>query len=155
KDQSSAVASASQSLKSTHPVVLGITGTGGAGKSSLIDELLHRLLHVFPDRKVGVLCVDPTKKKTDGALLGDRIRMNSLSMDNAFMRSLASRGSGKEVSDSLPKAIELARSLDFDFIIAETSGIGQSSSAITEVSDISLYVMTSEFGAQSQLEKID
>lgn len=135
--------------------ILGITGTGGAGKSSLIDELLHRILHVYPNKRVGVFCVDPTKRKTGGALLGDRIRMNALANDRTFMRSLASRGSGAEISQSLPKVLDFAKTLDFDLIIAETSGIGQSSSAIAELSDLSLYVMTSEFGAQSQLEKID
>ncbi len=137
------------------PLVLGITGTGGAGKSSIIDELLHRLLHVYPDKKIGVFCVDPSKRKTGGALLGDRIRMNALTNARTYMRSLASRGSGQEVSVSLPKVLEFAKNLDFDLIIAETSGIGQSGSAITELCDLSLYVMTSEFGAQSQLEKID
>jgi isobutyryl-CoA mutase len=136
-------------------LVLGITGTGGAGKSSLIDELLQRYLNAFPDKKIAVVCVDPTKRKTGGALLGDRIRMNSLQRKNVFMRSLASRGSGNEVAKSLPLTLQALKKLDFDFIIAETSGIGQASTAITEVSDLSLYVMTSEFGAQSQLEKID
>lgn len=135
--------------------IIGITGTGGAGKSSLIDEVLHRILHVYPDKRIGVFCVDPSKRKTGGALLGDRIRMNALSNGRTFMRSLASRGSGQEVSVTLPKILDLAKQLDFDLIIAETSGIGQSSSAITEICDHSLYVMTSEFGAQSQLEKID
>lgn len=135
--------------------ILGITGTGGAGKSSLIDELLHRILHVYPNKRVGVFCVDPTKRKTGGALLGDRIRMNALTSDRTFMRSLASRGSGAEISQSLPRVLDFVKTLDFDLIIAETSGIGQSSSAIAELSDLSLYVMTSEFGAQSQLEKID
>ncbi|GIL18338.1 MAG: Fused isobutyryl-CoA mutase [Oligoflexia bacterium] len=135
--------------------VLGITGTGGAGKSSLIDELTQRFLNTYPNKKIGVVCVDPSKKKTGGSLLGDRIRMNSLSRDRVYMRSLASRGSGKEISQSLPQILEFMKSLDFDFIIAETSGIGQGNMAITEVSDLSMYVMTSDFGAQSQLEKID
>lgn len=137
------------------PLVLGITGTGGAGKSSLIDELLQRFLNAYPDKKLAVVCVDPSKKKTGGALLGDRIRMNSLQRKNVFMRSLASRGSGNEIAKSLPLTLQTLKNYDFDFIIAETSGIGQASMAITEVSDMSLYVMTSEFGAQSQLEKID
>jgi methylmalonyl-CoA mutase len=139
----------------TPALVLGITGTGGAGKSSLIDELLQRYLNAFLDKKIAVVCVDPTKRKTGGALLGDRIRMNSLQRKNVFMRSLASRGSGNEVAKSLPLTLQTLKNFDFDFIIAETSGIGQASTAITEVSDLSLYVMTSEFGAQSQLEKID
>lgn len=137
------------------PPVLGVTGTGGAGKSSLIDEITQRFLNVFPELKIAVVCVDPSKKKTGGALLGDRIRMNSLSRPNTFMRSLASRGSGNEISGQLPQTLNLLKKMDFDFIIAESSGIGQANVAITDVSDYSLYVMTSEFGAQSQLEKID
>lgn len=136
-------------------LVLGITGTGGAGKSSLIDELIQRFLNAYPYKMVAAVCVDPSKRKTGGSLLGDRIRMNSLSRDRVFMRSLASRGSGKEIADRLPAVLETLKTLDFDLIIAETSGIGQGNVAITEVSDLSLYVMTSDFGAQSQLEKID
>ena len=137
------------------PLILGVTGTGGAGKSSLVDELLHRFLNVFEGIRIGVICVDPTKKKTGGALLGDRIRMNALSRPGVFMRSLASRGSGHEISDALPVVLGELKQLSFDLIIAESSGIGQAASKIVEVSDLSLYVMTSEFGAQSQLEKID
>lgn len=137
------------------PPVLGITGTGGAGKSSLIDELLQRFLNTFPDKKIAVVCVDPSKKKTGGGLLGDRIRMNSLQRPNVYMRSLASRGSGSEIAKSLPLVLQELKKYKFDFIIAETSGIGQANTAITEFVDMSLYVMTSEFGAQSQLEKID
>lgn len=141
--------------KGPPPLVLGITGTGGAGKSSLIDEMVQRFLNLYPERKIAVLCVDPSKRKTGGSLLGDRIRMNSLSRYGVYMRSVASRGSGREISGALPQLIEATRALDFDLIIAETSGIGQGNLAITEVSDLSLYVMTSDFGAQSQLEKID
>lgn len=137
------------------PLVLGITGTGGAGKSSLIDELAQRFLNAFPGKKLGIVCVDPSKRKTGGSLLGDRIRMNSLSRPNIYMRSVASRGSGKEIASTLPDILNFMRQLDFDFVIAETSGIGQGNMAITEVSDLSMYVMTSDFGAQSQLEKID
>ncbi len=137
------------------PLVLGITGTGGAGKSSLIDELVQRYLNAYPDKKIAVVCVDPSKRKTGGSLLGDRIRMNSLSRTKVYMRSVASRGSGREIASSLPDILKFVRQLDFDFIIAETSGIGQGNMAITEVSDMSMYVMTSDFGAQSQLEKID
>lgn len=137
------------------PLVLGITGTGGAGKSSLIDELVLRFLEAYPEVKIGILCVDPSKRKTGGSLLGDRIRMNSLSRSRVFMRSVASRGSGKEISEALPSMLEFCKTLNFDLLIAETSGIGQGNMAITEMSDVSLYVMTSEFGAQSQLEKID
>lgn len=142
--------------KSAQPLVLGVTGTGGAGKSSLVDELLTRFLNFFPDIRVGVVCVDPTKRKTGGGLLGDRIRMNALSRSGVYMRSLASRGSGNEIAKTLPNVLDFSKSLDFDLLIAETSGIGQGGgTAITEISDLSLYVMTSEFGAQSQLEKID
>ena len=141
--------------QSGNPPVLGVTGTGGAGKSSLVDELVLRVRHYFPDKKVGILCVDPTKRKTGGALLGDRIRMNSLSQEGVYMRSLASRGSGSEIAQSLPDALAFCKNLNFDLLIAETSGIGQASSKILEICDHSLYVMTSEFGAQSQLEKID
>ena len=137
------------------PVVVGFTGTGGAGKSSLVDELLQRLLNAYPTLKIGVVCVDPSKRKTGGALLGDRIRMNALSRSGAFMRSVASRGSGSEIAESLPRMLKFMKTLDFDLLIAETSGIGQAQNAITEICDLSLYVMTSEFGAQSQLEKID
>jgi methylmalonyl-CoA mutase len=137
------------------PLVLGLTGTGGAGKSSLVDELLQRFLNAYPNVRIGVVCVDPSKRKTGGALLGDRIRMNSLSRNGAFMRSVASRGSGSEIAQALPKMLDYMKTLDFDLLIAETSGIGQAQNAITEISDLSLYVMTSEFGAQSQLEKID
>lgn len=136
-------------------LVLGITGTGGAGKSSLIDEIAQRFLNTYPDKKIAIVCVDPSKRKTGGSLLGDRIRMNSLSRDRIYMRSLASRGSGREIAQALPGVLDFLKQLDFDLIIAETSGIGQGNMAITEVSDLSMYVMTSDFGAQSQLEKID
>jgi methylmalonyl-CoA mutase len=141
--------------KGPTPLVLGITGTGGAGKSSLIDEIVQRFLNLYPDKKIAVVCVDPSKKKTGGSLLGDRIRMNSLSRPRVYMRSVASRGSGREIASSLPDILKFCKGLDFDLIIAETSGIGQGNMAITEVSDLSMYVMTSDFGAQSQLEKID
>jgi len=135
--------------------VIGFTGTGGAGKSSLLDELMLRIMRDNPDKKVCLLCVDPTRKRTGGALLGDRIRMNALSNNNLFMRSLASRGSGSEISANLDRAIEAAKAVGFDLIFCETSGIGQGSDAITTVSDHSLYVMTAEFGAHTQLEKIE
>ncbi len=141
--------------KNKTPKVLGITGTGGAGKSSLIDELAQRFLNCYPGKKLGIVCVDPSKRKTGGSLLGDRIRMNSLSRPNIYMRSVASRGSGKEIANTLPAILEFMKQLDFDLIIAETSGIGQGNMAIIELSDLSMYVMTSDFGAQSQLEKID
>lgn len=143
------------SQKGKVPVVLGVTGTGGAGKSSLVDELLQRFLNAWPNINIGVFCIDPSKKKTGGGLLGDRIRMNSLMRQGIFMRSMASRGSGNELAGALPTVLAEVKKLAFDLIIVETSGIGQSSAAITSVSDLSLYVMTSEFGAPSQLEKID
>lgn len=146
---------ASFARKAKAPLILGITGTGGAGKSSLIDELAQRFLNAYPNKRLAVVCVDPSKRKTGGSLLGDRIRMNSLSRPNIYMRSVASRGSGKEIANTLPDILNFIKQLDFDFIIAETSGIGQGNMAITEVSDLSMYVMTSDFGAQSQLEKID
>ncbi len=135
--------------------VIGFTGTGGAGKSSLLDELMLRILRDNPNKKICLLCVDPTRKRTGGALLGDRIRMNSLSNNNLFMRSLASRGSGSEISTNLDRAIAAAKAVGFDLIFCETSGIGQGSDAITTVADHSLYVMTAEFGAHTQLEKIE
>ena len=135
--------------------VIGFTGTGGAGKSSLLDELMLRIQRDNPGKKVCLLCVDPTRKRTGGALLGDRIRMNSLSNNDLYMRSLASRGSGSEISANLDRAIEVAKAVGFDLIFCETSGIGQGSDAITTVADHSLYVMTAEFGAHTQLEKIE
>ncbi|MDC0055929.1 methylmalonyl-CoA mutase family protein [Deltaproteobacteria bacterium] len=135
--------------------VIGFTGTGGAGKSSLLDELMLRIQRDNPELKVCLLCVDPTRKRTGGALLGDRIRMNSLSNNNLFMRSLASRGSGSEISTNLDRAIDVAKAVGFDLIFCETSGIGQGSDAITSVADHSIYVMTAEFGAHTQLEKIE
>ncbi|MEZ4741086.1 MAG: methylmalonyl-CoA mutase family protein [Bdellovibrionota bacterium] len=135
--------------------VLGITGTGGAGKSSLVDEILMRFLFDFPDIKIALLCIDPSKKKTGGALLGDRIRVNSCINPRIYLRSFASRNSGRELATVTKNAVNLLRSQDFDFIIVETSGIGQGDTGILDVSDISLYVMTPEYGAPTQLEKID
>ncbi|OGR16741.1 MAG: methylmalonyl-CoA mutase [Desulfobacterales bacterium GWB2_56_26] len=139
-----------------NPPVIGITGTGGAGKSSLTDEVIVRFLHDLKDIHIAVICCDPSRKKTGGALLGDRIRMNSLgNSDRVYMRSLATRDSASEISEALPEAILVAKAAGFDLIIAETAGIGQGDSKITEIADISIYVMTSEYGAPSQLEKID
>ncbi|MFH1887240.1 MAG: fused isobutyryl-CoA mutase/GTPase IcmF, partial [Pseudomonadota bacterium] len=135
--------------------VVGITGSGGAGKSSLTDELLLRLLMDFPDLRVGVVCTDPSRKKTGGALLGDRIRMNSLSGSRVYMRSLATRRSATELSTAVAEAVEVLKAADFDLIIAETAGIGQGDTAIVELVDVAVYVMTAEFGAATQLEKID
>ncbi|DAC62254.1 MAG TPA: hypothetical protein D7I10_04390, partial [Candidatus Poseidoniales archaeon] len=139
----------------TRVPVIGFTGTGGAGKSSLLDELMRRITTQNPQLNVALLCTDPTRKRTGGALLGDRIRMNTLVSDRLFMRSLASRASGKELSEKTREAIEVCQAVGYDLIFVETSGIGQGSDAITDVSDLSLYVMTSEFGAHTQLEKIE
>ena len=135
--------------------VIGLTGTGGAGKSSLTDELMLRIQRDNPGTKIALLATDPTRKRTGGALLGDRIRMNSLSDDNLFMRSFASRNSGREIADCIGRSIEVCKAVGFDLVIVETSGIGQGNDAITEVADISLYVTTREYGAPSQLEKLE
>ena len=141
-------------VEKTIPVV-GVTGTGGSGKSSLVDELVRRYIEDFPERRVAILSVDPTKKRTGGALLGDRIRVNSLGSGRVYMRSMATRGSGREISEALDEAIAICKAAGFDLIICETSGIGQADSAIVELSDLSIYVMTPEYGAQTQLEKIE
>ncbi len=135
--------------------VLGITGTGGAGKSSLVDELVRRFVIDFADKKIAIVSVDPSKRKTGGALLGDRIRMNSINHENVYMRSLATRQSNLALSKYVKEAVNILKAADFDLIILETSGIGQSDTEITEHSDVSLYVMTPEYGAATQLEKID
>ncbi len=135
--------------------VLGITGTGGAGKSSLIDEVLLRFHRHYEGKKVALISVDPTKKKTQGALLGDRIRLGSSSFDNFYIRSLATRDSSTELSPGIQKTVSFLKSLDFDLIIVETSGIGQASDEITKVADKCIYVMTPEYGAATQLEKIE
>jgi methylmalonyl-CoA mutase len=139
-----------------NPPVVGITGTGGAGKSSLTDEIIVRFLHDFKDMNIAVICCDPSRRKTGGALLGDRIRMNAITnSERVYMRSMATRDSAFEVSEALAEAIMVAKGAGFDLIIAETAGIGQGDSKITDLADVSLYVMTSDFGAPSQLEKID
>ncbi len=135
--------------------VLGITGTGGAGKSSLVDELVRRFLVDFTDKKIAVVSVDPSKRKTGGALLGDRIRMNSIKNSRVYMRSLATRQSNLALSKHVAEAISILKVAKYDLIIIETSGIGQSDTEILEHSDVSLYVMTPEYGAATQLEKID
>lgn len=140
-----------------HPApVLGITGTGGSGKSSLTDEMIRRFRLDQEDKlSIAVLAVDPSRRRGGGALLGDRIRMNAIDAPNVFFRSLATRGSSSELPDSLPFIIAACRSAGFDLVIVETPGIGQGDAAITEIADVSLYVMTPEYGAASQLEKID
>ena len=135
--------------------ILGITGTGGAGKSSLIDELVRRFLRDFPNKKLAIISVDPSKRKTGGALLGDRIRMNSINSERVYMRSLATRQSHLALSRHVADALAIVKAAGFDLVILETSGIGQSDTEIVEHSDVSLYVMTPEYGAASQLEKID
>ncbi|MDV6236464.1 methylmalonyl-CoA mutase family protein [Leptospira ellisii] len=135
--------------------VLGITGTGGAGKSSLTDELVRRFLIDFSDKTIAILSVDPSKRKTGGALLGDRIRMNSISHERVYMRSFATREANIALNKNVKRSIEVLKSAGFDLIVVETAGIGQSDSEITEVADVALYVMTPEYGAATQLEKID
>jgi methylmalonyl-CoA mutase len=135
--------------------VLGITGTGGSGKSSLVDELVRRFLIDFEDKRIAVVSVDPSKRKTGGALLGDRIRMNSIKNDRVYMRSLATRQSNLALSRHVAEAINVLKAAEYDLIILETSGIGQSDTEILDHSDVSLYVMTPEYGAATQLEKID
>jgi len=137
------------------PPVVGITGTGGSGKSSLVDELVRRFLMDFPNKTIGIISVDPSKRKTGGALLGDRIRMNSINDSRVYMRSLATRQSNLALSKYVKEAVNILKAARFDLVILETSGIGQSDTEIIEHSDLSLYVMTPEYGAATQLEKID
>jgi len=135
--------------------VIGITGTGGSGKSSLTDEFIQRILHDQPNLYLAIISCDPSRRKTGGALLGDRIRMNAIESPRVYMRSLATRKSHIEIPDALPDAIKVVKAAGYDLIIAETAGIGQGDSHIIDLVDLSIYVMTSEFGAASQLEKID
>ncbi len=135
--------------------VLGVTGTGGAGKSSVTDELVRRFLNNFLDKTIAVISVDPSKKKTGGALLGDRIRMNSISHPRVYMRSLATREDNTALSGAVKEAIAICKAELFDFIILESAGVGQSDASILDFCDVSLYVMTPEYGAASQLEKIN
>ncbi|WP_409303258.1 fused isobutyryl-CoA mutase/GTPase IcmF [Peribacillus sp. SCS-155] len=160
-DHSEEAAAAAESLleqiktSAKNVPVIGITGTGGAGKSSLTDELIRRFLNEIPEKKVAVLSIDPTKQKTGGALLGDRIRMNAIFSNRVYMRSLATRLSKSELSLAIKDAIAVVKAAGFDLVIVETSGIGQGDAEITKICDVAMYVMTSEFGAPSQLEKID
>lgn len=135
--------------------VIGITGTGGAGKSSLVDELVRRFLNDFSDKKLAIISVDPTRKKSGGALLGDRIRMNAINNNRVFMRSLATRQVNLALSKYIPEILQLVKLAGFDLIILESSGIGQSDTEIVDYSDVKMYVMTPEYGAATQLEKID
>jgi methylmalonyl-CoA mutase len=145
----------SQRLKERTIPVVGITGTGGAGKSSLTDELILRFLNDFKEINIGILSTDPSRRKTGGALLGDRIRMNAISTERVYMRSLATRKSRTELSEAIGDAIEVLQAAGFDLVIVETAGIGQGDAEIIELVDLSTYVMTPEFGAPSQLEKIE
>jgi methylmalonyl-CoA mutase len=135
--------------------VLGITGTGGSGKSSLVDEFVRRFLAEFTEKQIAIICVDPSKRKTGGALLGDRIRMNSINNPRVYMRSMATRQSNLALSKYIKDALNICKVAGFDLVILETSGIGQSDTEIIDHSNMSLYVMTPEYGAASQLEKID
>jgi methylmalonyl-CoA mutase len=141
-------------LKSDIPV-LGLTGTGGAGKSSVTDEIVRRFLRTFTDKTIAVISVDPSKKKTGGALLGDRIRMNSIFNPRAYMRSLATRENEGALSKYVQQAIDICKAAHFDFIILESAGVGQSDASILDYCNVSMYVMTPEYGAASQLEKIN
>ena len=135
--------------------VVGITGTGGAGKSSLTDELILRLLHDFKDIRIAIISADPSRRKTGGALLGDRIRMNAIGSPRVYMRSIATRRSHTEIPEAMPEVLAVVKAAGYDLVIAETAGIGQGDSHIIDMVDLSMYVMTSDFGAASQLEKID
>ncbi len=144
-----------QEIAAKNIPVLGITGTGGSGKSSLVDELVRRYLLDFEDKTIAIISVDPSKRKTGGALLGDRIRMNAINKDRVYMRSLATRQSNLALSKHVQAAVDILKASEFDLIVLETSGIGQSDTEIIDHSDVSLYVMTPEYGAATQLEKID
>ncbi|MEE2931153.1 MAG: methylmalonyl-CoA mutase family protein [Bacteroidota bacterium] len=141
--------------KESNTLVLGVTGTGGSGKSSLVDEIVRRFITDFPKKNIGIISVDPSKKKTGGALLGDRIRMNSIKSNQVYMRSLATRQANLALSAHVNDALNILKTASYDIIILETSGIGQSDTEILDHSDVSLYVMTPEYGAATQLEKID
>ena len=137
------------------PPILGITGTGGSGKSSLIDEIVRRYLDAFPDKTIAIISVDPSRRKSGGALLGDRIRMNAINNPRVYMRSLATRQANLAMSPYVSDTVEIVKAAGYDLVILETSGIGQSDTEIVDHSDLSLYVMTPEYGAATQLEKID
>ena len=147
--------SASKSKDNLICPVLGITGTGGAGKSSVTDEIVRRFLNNYSDKTIAVISVDPSRKKTGGALLGDRIRMNSIHHPRAYMRSLATRENDKALSNHVQEAIDICKAAGYDFIILESAGVGQSDASILDYCDVSMYVMTPEYGAASQLEKIN
>jgi len=148
-------APANISVGNVGSLIIGITGTGGAGKSSVTDELVRRYLNAFTDKTIAVISVDPSKKKTGGALLGDRIRMNAISGPRSYMRSLATRDSDKALSSHVQEALDICREAGYDLIILESAGVGQSDASILDYADLSIYVMTPEYGAASQLEKIN
>ena len=154
-DAKEALLKIQEMAKKSGSPVLGITGTGGAGKSSLVDELVRRFLIDFDNKRIAIVSVDPSKRKTGGALLGDRIRMNAIKSDRVYMRSLATRQANLALSVHVNEALNILKAANYDLIILETSGIGQSDTEILEHSDASLYVMTPEYGAATQLEKID
>jgi methylmalonyl-CoA mutase len=156
-EQSAGFEAVRQKLRNTGKAipVVGITGTGGAGKSSITDELVRRFMIDFPDKTVAILAVDPSRQRTGGALLGDRIRMNSINSSRIYMRSLATRDSHSELSAAIDDAIAVVKAAGFDLIIVETSGIGQGDARVVDLADVAVYVMTCEFGAPTQLEKID
>lgn len=149
------MAEINQIAQKTQIPILGITGTGGSGKSSLVDEFIRRFLIDFPEKHIAVVCVDPTKRKSGGALLGDRIRMNSINNPRVYMRSMGTRQSNLALSKHVDTVLNIFKAAAYDMIILETSGIGQSDTSIIDHSDLCLYVMTPEFGAPTQLEKID
>lgn len=150
-----AISKINELVKESKTPVLGITGTGGSGKSSLVDEIVRRYLLDFKDKTIGIISVDPSKRKTGGALLGDRIRMNAINNERVYMRSMATRQSNLAISKYIDDAVQILKAAHFDLVILETSGIGQSDTQITDYCDLSMYVMTPEYGAATQLEKID
>ena len=155
EDNSQILTKVREAAKLSKTPVLGITGTGGAGKSSLVDELVRRFLLDFEDKTIAIISVDPSKRKTGGALLGDRIRMNAINNNRVYMRSLATRQSNLALSPHIQEAVNVVKASGYDLVILETSGIGQSDTEIEEHSNVSMYVMTPEYGAATQLEKID
>ena len=144
----------SEDISRSKTPIIGITGTGGAGKSSLVDEIIRRFLDIYPQLSIGIVSVDPSKRKSGGALLGDRIRMNSINHPNIYMRSLATRQQNLALSEHVKDAVDILKYADYDIILLESSGIGQSDTEIIDQSDVYFYVMTPDYGAASQLEKI-
>ncbi len=154
-DRTALLEGISEMITDRNVPVVGFTGTGGSGKSSILDELVLRFRRDFPDRKIAVISVDPTKRRSGGALLGDRIRMNAVEGDRVYMRSLATRQANLSMSPHVASAVDIVKAAGFDLVLLETSGIGQSDTEIVDASDVAVYVMTPEYGAATQLEKID